>query len=344
MRLKIFLSTLCVGTAVLAGAHPAPAADQALVMSRNLYLGADLMPLAIYGKDPAQVGNFSKTVSWVWGNVGKTGWNTRVRGLAKELKTKRPDLVGVQEAALWLKSTTPTGKPKKVVYDYLASLLREAKRQGITYRVVGYQNEFDFTVPTSLGYRLRFVQRDAILARTNTPWKLGRATKAHYRETFKVDTPVGTANSLRGWLAANGTGPHGQKFRFVTTHLEAYGDAIRNTQAGELVASGLRTSLPTILVGDMNSDPGELGASGDAYRTLVSGGMNDAFGTPVPTDGQDGMLRNPTSQLSHWIDHIMTRGAWTPTGTWTVGDQPGDRVGGLWPSDHAGILARLQLG
>lgn len=314
-------------------------------MSRNLYLGADLLPLAIYGKDPAQTTNFSKTVSWVWGNVQKTNWNVRVRGLARELKQKRPDLVGLQEAALWQKSRTANGVPNQPVYDFLKSLIAEARRQGVTYRLLAVQDEFDFTVPSSLGYRLRFIQRDAVLIRTNSPLRPGKIYKGRYSETFKVDTPVGVADSRRGWIAVDLRTKGGKLFRFLNTHLEAYGDGIRAAQAAQLMQTGARTSLPLVMVGDMNSDPRSTGAAGDAFRALQTGGLTSVFSAPVATSGQDDMLRNNPSQLQDWIDHILVRGSgWKTLSTGVVGNQTSEMIGGLWPSDHAGVLARLRLG
>ena len=63
-------------------------------------------------------------------------------------------------------------------------------------------------------------------------------------------------------------------FRFVDTHLEAFGDpAIREAQAKELIKRGgpARSNLPVLLVGDLNSDDNTVSATnGDrkAYNAL----------------------------------------------------------------------------
>jgi hypothetical protein len=53
-------------------------------------------------------------------------------------------------------------------------------------------------------------------------------------------------------------------------------------------------------------------------------------------------LLNARSQLSHRIDLIMLRGAFTVEDISLIGNKPSDRTpSGLWPSDHAGIVATL---
>lgn len=61
----------------------------------------------------------------------------------------------------------------------------------------------------------------------------------------------------RGWASIDIT-QRGRTFRFVDTHLEAYGttplmDNIRNPQAVELAANLTRSPYPTITVGDFNA-------------------------------------------------------------------------------------------
>jgi hypothetical protein len=61
-------------------------------------------------------------------------------------------------------------------------------------------------------------------------------------------------------------------------------------------------------------------------------------------------LSNSLALLSRRIDYVFARGFQGPDGTLlgtieVVGNQPGDRVQGpaylIWPSDHAGVVARF---
>ena len=62
------------------------------------------------------------------------------------------------------------------------------------------------------------------------------------------------------------------------------------------------------------------------------------------TCGQSALLDNDVSGLDERIDYVFVRDA-DVRGCVTIGDQEGDRTspGRLWPSDHAGVVARLQF-
>lgn len=330
-----------------AGAATSSSSDaQLTVMSRNLYLGADLIPLA----SATDLPSFETTAANVWRNVQATDFPKRATALAKEIKRTKPDLIGLQEAAVWRKSPDGvkdgTATPANVVvYDYIKTLRAELKKQGVEYRVVIAQDEFDFEAPTALGYDIRLTQRDAILARVGSKVKTGKTSKGQYAKTFVVPTQAGTADSKRGWVAVDAK-VGGKRFRFVDTHLEAYGGDIREAQAKQLIGpSGPLTSKKTntILVGDLNSDPKDAAADAAAYKAIVGAGFVNVFNPLPKTSGQNELVNNPTSTLKSSIDHILVRPKQTVVKTQVVGNKASDRVGGLWPSDHAGVVATLRL-
>ncbi|MGB5622783.1 MAG: hypothetical protein WBN65_09855 [Gammaproteobacteria bacterium] len=126
-----------------------------------------------------------------------------------------------------------------------------------------------------------------------------------------------------------------------------------------------------VLVGDFNSDPGAgplvpcLFADGTPgnlcptpYAIMSQIGYIDAWNLrrgPFE-DGltccQDGLLRNEESELSERVDQIWVRQAPDHYGgpvirgarATVLGDEPADKTpNGLWPSDHAGVAARMVL-
>jgi hypothetical protein len=52
---------------------------------------------------------------------------------------------------------------------------------------------------------------------------------------------------------------------------------------------------------------------------------------------------NNPSTLKQWIDHIVVRPKAQVLKQLVVGNKLTDMIGGLWPSDHAGIVAKLRL-
>ena len=65
------------------------------VMSRNIYLGADV------GVALELIPNFPKAAQFMWDQVKKTDFATRAPKLARESAQDRPEIIGVQEATIW---------------------------------------------------------------------------------------------------------------------------------------------------------------------------------------------------------------------------------------------------
>ena len=140
----------------------------------------------------------------------------------------------------------------------------------------------------------------------------------------------------------------GGTLRFITTHLEVASPAeAREAQArqmGELLEGPARTSLPVVMAGDFNSRPGT-----PTYERALAGGLEDAW-TRAHPDGPRGLtcchalpLDDPADALRSRIDLILTRGDIDVTEAITVGDARDHFTAGLWPSDHAGVVATLEL-
>src|SRR5215212_3328546 len=132
-------ATLALGLFAGAAAAKYGPGHQVDVMTRNLYLGADLTP-AINAKNTNE---FVQANGQILREVTANNFPVRARGLAKELLKKEPDLVGLQEVAMWRTGPpslepllSPAGPTATTVrYDYLTELLDRLNKGKKRYRV-----------------------------------------------------------------------------------------------------------------------------------------------------------------------------------------------------------------
>ncbi len=259
-----------------------------------------------------------------------------------------------------------------VEQDFLAILMAELKKIGAKYRVVVVQNEFEGELPADLDHSdatgtgplaifgadidARLTMRDVILVKKGTKVRLGEKRKGHFDTRYEpsiggIEIPVD-----RGWVSVEasirGKSVRGRrapvsKFRFVNTHLEAFGDpVIREAQAKELTEGPLDTNKQVILVGDLNSGiarHNEPEQPGDdlAFKALDLFGMKDNGAVQSCCYGS---LFDANSVFDHTVDHVLTKPGLRTRRAFVTGDDAGERTpSGLWPSDHGGVVSTLQL-
>jgi endonuclease/exonuclease/phosphatase family metal-dependent hydrolase len=325
------------------------------VMTRNVYLGGDISK-PILAPTPQE---FSKKNTEVWQTVQKTDFPSRAKLLAKEIRARKPDLIGLQEVALWRRSPDGVVDGSQtpatiVVYDFLKLLQRALKARGLKYRVGVVQQEADVEGATDLNYDVRLTMRDVVLVKRKRGLRTPRKRGANYKARIELQTAGGPVTILRGWEYVDGSWK-GRKFRFVNTHLEAFLASTRLEQANELVAAGGPTSTKrrVILVGDMNSDPdGAAGSDPAAYNTITGAGFRDTWivirgrtdkGYACCMKRED-ITDPPPAPFDHRIDHIFTKPRIRGRNAVIVGGDPKNRTAtGLWPSDHGGWAATLLL-
>lgn len=370
-RAAILLSAIAVLLpAIPAGADAAkpdkPGGPKVTVMTRNVFLGADLGPaLGATTLDGAIDG-----AGVILNEVDETNFPERAKPLAKEIAVTEPDLVGLQEVALWrqqIPSDFFSGAntlPTEVRYDFLALLMQELEALDVHYKVVAVQEEFDEELPAdldgsnetppggALGAELdgRLTMRDVILAKKGSTVKTGETDGAHYTHMFvPLIGGVFPIPVERGWVSTEVTvGGSSTGFRFVNTHLEAFGDdTIREAQAKELFAPGgpLDTDKQVILAGDLNSGTEARhnihGTDQLAFAALLGFGMTDngAVQSCCYSD-----LFDPTQVFDHTVDHVLTKPALETKNAFVTGNDPAERTpSGLWPSDHGGVVSTLEL-
>ena len=154
------------------------------VMTRNLYLGADIIPLAA-ATDEA---SFEQAAAQRFQTVLNNNFPARAKLVAAEIKKAKPDLVGLQEATTWRRGADgvkdgPATPATQVVYDSTSELLKALKKAKSPYKVVVKRDWFDFEAPTALGYDVRITQTDVVLARKGSKVKLGKSFKGGYKTT-----------------------------------------------------------------------------------------------------------------------------------------------------------------
>lgn len=316
------------------------------VMTRNLYLGANLD--AIVQAKSAQEAFAAVEAGWT--QVQANDFPTRAKAIAREIATTRPDFVGFQEAVLYRTQTpadTTVTRATKVALDYVRELRKALAARQLRYRFLGVGSWTDAELPSgnppTMDIRLNV--RDALLVRSDRKIKIRRVAKGQYAAT----TPLfgGFVVAKRGWVFADAM-ISGRRFRVITTHLESFDDAAQLAQGQELATDpGLRAAVPTILLGDLNS-PAD-GSGTPTYANLLAAGFRDAWSQAHPNDpgltcchGDD--LRELGGPFYSRIDYVLTRNAFRAVAAGIVGEEQRDRLAGLWPSDHAGVWARLRLG
>jgi endonuclease/exonuclease/phosphatase family metal-dependent hydrolase len=323
------------------------------VMTRNIYLGGNIFGPLAAGDDRAE---FERLSGLLWAEVQGTDFvGTRAELIAREIKRTRPDLVGLQEVAVWRRgpdgvkdgATTPA---TQVVFDFLRTLRAELRRQNLRYAVAVKQQEADIETSIDAGYDVRLTMSDVILVRKRKGLRVTDTRSENYPTDIDVPTPVGPITSTRGYTAAD-VRFKGKRLRFVNTHLEAALDSTREAQARELIARGgpLRTRRQLIVVGDFNSDPQGRESSSSAFDVLAGFDLVDTWprrfgpGFSCCLERSDARDTN-TNGFDHRIDLILAKPKLRAVRGQVVGDELADRApNGLWPSDHAGVVTRLRL-
>uniref|UniRef100_UPI00286E3230 hypothetical protein n=1 Tax=Nocardioides sp. TaxID=35761 RepID=UPI00286E3230 len=150
-------AALAPGGGASAGTSSPQAADNAAspartvtVMTRNLYLGADLGPILAAlgsGNNNAIVGAATRT----WGAVQATAPEERMAAIADEIVAADPEVIGLQEVTTWTTfSYNPlTGAVSNpvVAYDFLDLLLAELAERGADYRELPAATAHNFSSP-----------------------------------------------------------------------------------------------------------------------------------------------------------------------------------------------------
>jgi endonuclease/exonuclease/phosphatase family metal-dependent hydrolase len=352
------------------------------VMTRNIYLGGNInrpirAALDRTGHEAVlALGHANHQLREV---VTRTDFATRSKLLAAEIAATRPDLIGLQEVALWrhgpmqldqLGRTNAT----QIGYDFLAILLADLTNRGVPYEIARIQQESDVEAPAFTGnpyegtvgspQDVRLTDRDVILVRSGSGLRIEGTGGGQFRQRFEVRLGGTTFPFIRGYTWVD-VAVGSARMRFVNTHLESQSSQLARAQAEELLDGPAGdTSLPTVIACDCNSNPASIAArtglplgSGAAYRLITNGhGFSDLWlqqpdrAGPGDTARLSELVNDEAPDFERRIDLVLARsaspGQIVANRVEVTGDELSDRdsVSELWPSDHAGVLVELRIG
>jgi endonuclease/exonuclease/phosphatase family metal-dependent hydrolase len=341
---------------------PDPAAQPLTVYTQNVYLGGDTGP--IFSLDLSNLPAVLQATHAFWAQVKASDVPTRAAAIVDELDTRRPHLVGLQEVFRFVVVDPRTGAVLEYL-DLLAAIQAEILARRLPYEVVRVQENTSSALPLEVDFSVGQVSKalsftDRVVALRRTDVTLTSSDQGTYAARFSLGPVV----LKRGWIRLSAH-HDGVPVHLVTTHLETQG--LAPVQAGQLtellgaVVPGLEGV--TILAGDFNSDaqagPGAPSWT-PSYEALLGAGFVDAWTQSNPprrdrgfTCCQDPDLRNGPSLLDERIDFVLVRTSNNPAASGripgsidveVVGEEQRDRTAsGLWPADHAGLVAELRL-
>ena len=332
-----------------AASHGVASGSPIVVMTRNLYLGANIDPLIAPGADPAQV------LPAALAQLNHTDFPARAQALAMEIVANQPHAVGLQEVSHYTFDTAAGVQQ----LDFVVVLQAYLAAMGSPYDLAVRQNNVTLFIPLGGAGGLNsitYTDGDAILVRHGVSWSAPAA--GHYATQVELTVAGTTFDNLRGWTAVT-VDVNGVDFRFVNTHLEIQlFRPIQEAQATELATMLEAETLPVILVGDFNSAanpsaPAE--SKTDSYRILRDAGFADVelrqpHSSTMVTCCNAADLSNVEPTYNQRLDLVLVRfgesGFGGQSSIELVGETSADRFLDphgyyLWPSDHAGVVAQL---
>ena len=266
---RILASTLIILIGVIS---PAQANQPSItVMSRNIYLGADV------GIAMNLLPDFKAAAQFMWEQVELTDFNQRSSALAKEIAAAEPDVVGIQEATKWMCQKGLLSS-RLTVYDFTQMLLIELDQLGYSYEIasIGENQAINpgFSIPPIPHLTLvtdaevfpsifgtdtvacGFEIADVLLVKSELSAQVKAVGTTEYESAYTIIPTLMTVYRGFSWadISVGGT-----EIRFVTTHLESLWDEgevpLAKMQADQLVQDLANSEIPVIVMGDFNSDP-----------------------------------------------------------------------------------------
>jgi len=331
--------------------------DPALrVYTQNVYVGANVDAVIAAGASGDQQ-LFLQTLVQALQTFDATDWPARASRIADEIAHQRPQVIGLNEIS------TVERKGLQLIgldladqrTEFLPILQRALSLRGLHYRTAGLVQNVSVTIPLLIdnGQPVAFVSlTDFDVMLVDQDLKTSNVVAKNYHAYLPVNLGGLDLPILRGYVAAD-VQVGKQAYRFVTTHPEPRQPVpeIQQAQIAELLGDLSGVTLPIVAMGDFNSEPTD--PAGYAYDLMTQAGFTDTWlgrlGWPQPTGAtccHAADLRDK-APLTQRIDFVWVKpigGLIGPVRMKVFGDDPWERTdSGLWPSDHAGLIARLRI-
>jgi endonuclease/exonuclease/phosphatase family metal-dependent hydrolase len=353
--------------------------DVIKVMTRNLYLGADIGP--VIAADPV---DFFDEAKKALEQVGRNLFPVRAAAFAREVAFTGPDVIALQEV-LDFKVNGEEVFPFYV--NHLDVTLNALRARGLHYKVAATVNNLDLTIPLD-GNLVSILDRDVILVKKGLffenidlcgvpvpnplrvpPFDMPELISAtsmegcNYTVAAPFIAPDGTEVRVERGFVGIDVWVRGHCYRVVNTHLEVqfpdpddWNSAIlQYLQSVELVETLRETSFDKdlILLGDFNSSPVHppIGPIKPPYQVIADEDFSDVWDTnPFARFDPKGFtcceppdLANRSTTQYERIDIIFVRGGAYRSWALVTGRFP---IFPLffppnWASDHGGVFGKL---
>ncbi len=320
------------------------------VLSRNLYIGFNVDE-TIAALATGDAGTVQAAIQAAIQTLTATDFPTRAGAVADEIARLKPDFVGLQEVYELDIDLNPALGVPRIQLPFLPVLQQALAARGLNYVVAAQNTVTDALLADPILGTIHLVDHDVMLV--NAERVLVHESEADRFSDNLGDPGIGV-NIVRGWTRVRAT-VAGIKLEVWNTHTESGSDpaivGLRAVQMGEL-AGMASTELPVIVMGDLNDEPGS-----PMYQVMMDAGFEDLWAelrhrAPGYTCCHGDDLSNDRVNMDQRIDYVMARGFGGGRGgvkgmTRLTGKRRWERVDGLyyelWPSDHAGVFAKLLL-
>lgn len=333
--------------------------DNLTVMTRNLYVGADVTSLS------STLNDFSKLIAQVnriISSVVASHFEYRVDAIVRDISEFEPEVVNLQEVAL-IKSgvsdflTNPAPNATCVEVDFLEIITTKLKEKGLDYQVASTSYNVDVEVPIDT-LDVRLTDRDVILVRSDISYSDPKSVP--FTSLYKI--PIN--NILPGAEDISVTRSYssimlnfaGKSIEVINTHLEAVSQEIRALQADELISyldSTKSKDIPTLVVGDLNVFSH---AEDSIYKKLVNNAnLLDSWQASSSEDLGETCCYSgdlTSGSLGTRVDLVLYRQAskdeLTVSQQLLLGNRDAEKLTlsngkRLWPSDHAGYITAFSF-